>query len=157
MQRQLLKKGTKTYSILKLKCPKCHEGNLFIHKNPCHVKRCLLMDDNCIICAQDFVIEPGFYYGALWMSYPVVVLIVIAITSIFLLVFRLLFNSFYVDFVIGDVYYSTLHHTFRTRNVDQYFCKIRSKNRGEVKVKMDLISTPIKSCKEQYVVFKRCV
>ena len=23
MQRQLLKKGTKTYSILKLKCPKC--------------------------------------------------------------------------------------------------------------------------------------
>ena len=85
MQRQLLKKGTKTYSILKLKCPKCHEGNLFIHKNPYHLKRCLMMDDNCTICGQDFVVEPGFYYGALWMSYPVVVLIVIAITSIFYL------------------------------------------------------------------------
>lgn len=44
-----------------------------------------MMDNNCTVCGQDFVIEPGFYYGALWMSYPVVVLITIVLTSIFYL------------------------------------------------------------------------
>ena len=43
------------------------------------------MDDNCTVCGQDFVIEPGFYYGALWMSYPIVILIIIALTSFFYL------------------------------------------------------------------------
>ncbi len=85
MDFKLLKKGSKVYSILKLKCPKCHDGNLFVFKNPYRLKGGLKMDDNCTVCGQDFVIEPGFYYGALWMSYPIVILIIIALTSFFYL------------------------------------------------------------------------
>ncbi len=81
----IIKKGTKKYSVIHLKCPKCQEGNLFVHRNPYNLRTCLLMPDRCPVCNQDFQIEPGFYYGALWTSYPLVVLITIAVTSFFYL------------------------------------------------------------------------
>lgn len=101
MHFNLLKKGTKKYSILKLKCPKCQEGNLFVDKNPYHLKRCLLMNDRCPICDQDFQIEPGFYYGSIWMSYPVVVLITIAVTSVFYLYLEL--HLFWFILILASV------------------------------------------------------
>jgi hypothetical protein len=33
----------------------------------------LNMPSHCPICQQDFVMEPGFYSGALWTSYPLVI------------------------------------------------------------------------------------
>jgi uncharacterized protein (DUF983 family) len=83
--QRLLKKGSKKYSILLWKCPKCQEGDLFSKRNPYRLKTCLSMPDRCPVCNQDFQIEPGFYYGALWASYPVVVLLTLAITSFFYL------------------------------------------------------------------------
>jgi uncharacterized protein (DUF983 family) len=96
-----IKKGTKRYSVLKLKCPKCQEGDLFIDKNPYHFRRCLLMHDKCEKCNQDFQIEPGFYYGSIWMSYPIVVLITIAVTSIFYLYLEV--SLFFFIFILATV------------------------------------------------------
>ena len=31
------------------------------------------MHERCDHCGQKFEIEPGFWYGSLWMSYPLVV------------------------------------------------------------------------------------
>lgn len=31
------------------------------------------MPSHCPVCQQDLVMEPGFYSGALWMSYPFVI------------------------------------------------------------------------------------
>jgi hypothetical protein len=67
-------KGTKFYSIVKLKCPRCQEGNLFLVSNAWDLKKILDMPNRCPICHQDFRIEPGFYSGALWVSYPIVVI-----------------------------------------------------------------------------------
>ena len=89
-----MKKGTIVYSVLKLKCPKCQEGDLFVDKNPYHLKRCLFMHERCEKCNQDFQIEPGFYYGSIWMSYPLVVIITIAITSFFYLYLEVNFLFF---------------------------------------------------------------
>lgn len=89
MLDKIIKKGTKKYSVLHLKCPRCQEGNLFLYKNPYNLKKCLAMPDRCPVCNQDFQIEPGFYYGALWASYPLVVLITIAVTSFFYLYLEL--------------------------------------------------------------------
>lgn len=44
------------------------------------------MPDRCAVCNQDFQIEPGFYIGALWTSFPIVIFIM-AFLSILLLVF----------------------------------------------------------------------
>lgn len=96
-----IKKGTKKYSVLKLKCPRCQEGDLFVDSNPYHLNRCLLMYDRCEKCNQDFQIEPGFYYGSIWMSYPIVVLITIAVTSYFYLYLEL--SLFIFIFILAIV------------------------------------------------------
>ncbi|RUA29717.1 MAG: DUF983 domain-containing protein [Bacteroidetes bacterium] len=75
---------TKLYSVLKLKCPKCHQGNLFIN-NAWNYHNTLAMPDKCFVCRQDFKIEPGFYSGALWVTYPIVLIVVFL--SLFPLIF----------------------------------------------------------------------
>ena len=35
------------------------------------------MPDYCPVCHEDFKVEPGFYSGALWVSYPIVIFILI--------------------------------------------------------------------------------
>src|SRR5690606_40640960 len=72
-----MKKGTKLYSILKLKCPRCQIGNLFCNPGFFVFSRVLEMPDKCPHCKQDFKLEPGFYTAALWISYPMVLLILI--------------------------------------------------------------------------------
>jgi hypothetical protein len=69
----MFNKKSKLYSIINLKCPRCHEGNLFCDKNPYELKTMLNMPVRCLVCQQDFVMEPGFYSGALWASYPIVI------------------------------------------------------------------------------------
>lgn len=73
-----MKKGTKLYSIAHLKCPRCQEADLFSSK-AYNIKHMLDMPDHCPVCRQDYKIEPGFYSGALWISYPFVILILIPI------------------------------------------------------------------------------
>lgn len=42
------------------------------------------MHEDCPICQQDFQIEPGFYIGALWTSFPVVVLLMAIMAGVFI-------------------------------------------------------------------------
>ena len=70
-----MKKGTKLYSILKLKCPRCQIGNLFNNPGLFVFSRILEMPDKCPHCKQDFKVESGFYSAALWISYPIVLII----------------------------------------------------------------------------------
>ena len=72
-----MKKGTKLYSVLKLKCPRCQIGNLFNNPGLLVFSRILEMPDKCPHCKQDFKLEPGFYTAALWISYPIVLIIFI--------------------------------------------------------------------------------
>ncbi|WP_339837206.1 DUF983 domain-containing protein [uncultured Maribacter sp.] len=72
-----MKKGTKRYSILKLKCPRCQIGNLFSNQGLFVFTDILKMPDRCPHCKQNFKLEPGFYTAALWISYPIVLLIFI--------------------------------------------------------------------------------
>ena len=96
----LLKKGTQLYSIIHCKCPRCQGTDLFIDNNPYHVGKLLDMPDRCPACGQDFQIEPGFYLGAMWVSYPVVVFLLI----VFILVAHFLLGMH----MVGSFVYSTL-------------------------------------------------
>ncbi len=62
------KKGTKAYSITGFKCPTCHEGDLF-KTNILDMKAPFDMKDNCEHCGQRYMIEPGFYWGAMYIAY----------------------------------------------------------------------------------------
>jgi uncharacterized protein (DUF983 family) len=58
---------------LRLLCPKCGEGKLFTNPNPYNFKTIADMPGHCPKCNLSFMPEPGFYYGAMFMSYVVTV------------------------------------------------------------------------------------
>ncbi len=47
------------------------------------------MPDTCPVCGRDIQIEPGFYLGAMWVSYPIVMLLLIVSLLVSYLVLRL--------------------------------------------------------------------
>jgi uncharacterized protein (DUF983 family) len=71
-------KGTKLYSILYNKCPKCHEGEFFVTKNPYNFKKFDKLQEKCNVCGEIYEKENGFYYGAMYVSYGLAVLMGIA-------------------------------------------------------------------------------
>jgi uncharacterized protein (DUF983 family) len=64
-----LQKGKKLYSILNFKCPHCHEGEFFKSRNPYNFKEMSATYERCPKCDRKLYIEPGFYYGAMYVSY----------------------------------------------------------------------------------------
>lgn len=66
---------TKLLSILKLKCPQCRKGDLFVKLGLFRFRKVLEMHENCPNCGLKYELEPGFWIGSLWTSYPIVVLI----------------------------------------------------------------------------------
>jgi uncharacterized protein (DUF983 family) len=64
----LFKKGSKSYSIFYLKCPRCHEGEMFDTGSWSFVKS-FDMRERCDKCDLNYFPEPGYYYGAMFISY----------------------------------------------------------------------------------------
>lgn len=63
----MLKKGTRLYSILNHKCPRCHEGSLFT--SPAYSKHFTDMPEKCPHCGLRYQPEPSFFTGAMYVSY----------------------------------------------------------------------------------------
>jgi uncharacterized protein (DUF983 family) len=70
-----MKKGSKLYSILHNKCPKCQEGHFFSSNNPYRLPDFSRMEKSCTVCGQSFEPEPGFNYGSMYVSYGLNVLV----------------------------------------------------------------------------------
>lgn len=62
-------KGTKLYSIFTGTCPICHEGEIYIEPNPWKLRKIMKMHERCSNCGLKFMIEPAFFYGAMYVSY----------------------------------------------------------------------------------------
>jgi uncharacterized protein (DUF983 family) len=71
-------KGSKLYSVLYQKCPRCHEGDLFLERNPYKINRLFHMPDKCDHCGQVYSLEPSFFYGAMYVNYALTVAIAVA-------------------------------------------------------------------------------
>ncbi|TXI70544.1 MAG: DUF983 domain-containing protein [Cyclobacteriaceae bacterium] len=71
--------ATNTFNRIWLgKCPRCHKGNIF--KYPItKVSRFAAMHNECPVCKASFNPEPGFYFGALFVSYAFTVAIMVAV------------------------------------------------------------------------------
>lgn len=65
---KLIGKGSKSYSIFKMKCPQCQEGEFFISR-PYDLKHAGEIHEHCSHCGLKYSKEPGFYYGAMYVSY----------------------------------------------------------------------------------------
>ncbi len=62
------KKRSIISSVLAMKCPRCREGNLF-KTHTFSFQKPFEMPDHCPICKQNYMPEPGFYFGAMFISY----------------------------------------------------------------------------------------
>jgi len=56
-------------ALLKMKCPRCRKGSLFVEPNPYKLKYLSKMPAQCAHCGQLTEPEPAFYYGAMYSSY----------------------------------------------------------------------------------------
>ncbi|MFM7021951.1 MAG: DUF983 domain-containing protein [Flavobacteriales bacterium] len=52
-----------------MKCPRCHEGDIFFAANPYIFSKFGKMHDNCPVCGLKYDMEPGFFLGAMYVSY----------------------------------------------------------------------------------------
>ncbi|GAB1398037.1 MAG TPA: DUF983 domain-containing protein [Saprospiraceae bacterium] len=55
-------------STFGLSCPRCRKADLFYYP-VLRFKKLYKMKSECDYCGQDFEIEPGFYYGSMFISY----------------------------------------------------------------------------------------
>ncbi len=54
--------------IVSMRCPKCREGRMF-PEGTLYSKRFMAMYKQCAYCGQSFMPEPGYYFGAMFVSY----------------------------------------------------------------------------------------
>lgn len=60
------------------KCPRCREGNMFTTSN-LYSRKFADMYPSCPCCGQTYEPEPGFYYGAMYVSFGFSTLIFLAV------------------------------------------------------------------------------
>jgi hypothetical protein len=66
-------------AILTGRCPKCRDGRIFSEPIAYRLKTLNDMPDNCPVCSEKFMPEPGFYFGAAYVSYGLTVALWVAI------------------------------------------------------------------------------
>jgi uncharacterized protein (DUF983 family) len=91
---------TKLYSVLNNKCPHCHKGNFFESNNPYDLKNFGKMYSKCSVCKEDFRREPGYYFGASYVSYALTVGFGIALYVLLAVIFDMEAISFLITFSI---------------------------------------------------------
>ena len=55
-------------ALLQLRCPRCHQGNMFTH-SALNVTKFARMPAECPVCGQTFEPEPGFYFGSMYITF----------------------------------------------------------------------------------------
>ncbi|RAV30572.1 DUF983 domain-containing protein [Sinomicrobium soli] len=56
-------------NIIKGKCPDCEKGDIFISKGNPLLFRMPKMHKKCTCCQHSFIKEPGYFFGAMYVSY----------------------------------------------------------------------------------------
>jgi hypothetical protein len=90
-------------SMLKMRCPNCRKGRMFKVANPYILKSLGEMPVACPVCNQPFRLEPGFYFGAAYISYGLMVGWNMFITLLIYLIYHDVFNHFVELMVSGIV------------------------------------------------------
>jgi uncharacterized protein (DUF983 family) len=77
---------TKIGAILAKKCPRCRKGDMFRYPD-WQINKFSDMHEECPVCKQQLYPEPGFYIGAMYISYAINVAIVITFFTAVMVLF----------------------------------------------------------------------
>lgn len=95
--------GSKLYSIATNTCPKCNVGDFFVTSNPYNFKDFEKLNPNCAYCGELFLLEPGFYTGAMYISYALTVAMTVAAFVGFVVIF-----DFTIEYVLAGLFLAIL-------------------------------------------------
>ncbi|NQX84792.1 MAG: DUF983 domain-containing protein [Flavobacteriaceae bacterium] len=123
-------RGSKVYSVFTGACPVCHKESMYVEKNPYKLKYTLRMRSVCCSCKTRYKIEPSFFFGAMYVSYPVG--LVFAGTAFILAYWGLGFGLIPSYIAIVLVMVLSLPVILRlSRNIwINFFMRYKSKNNG---------------------------
>lgn len=96
----MFKKGSKLYSILYNKCPKCQEGYFMKEKNMFKLHKAFQMNEKCSNCGLKYMMEPSFFYGAMYVNYGLTVGLAIITFAISVLFFDLTMLESFIPIVV---------------------------------------------------------
>ena len=82
----MLGKRTKLYSILRMKCPRCHKGKFF-KSHPYNFSKMGEVKEQCPDCNLKYSLEPSFYQGSYYVAYALGVALFVAVWVVKLLLF----------------------------------------------------------------------
>lgn len=105
----MFKKGSKLYSIFNSKCPRCHEGEFFEHKFTYNPSKVTKLHDNCPKCNLKYMMEPSFFYGAMYVNYGIIVALFVAIFIICKLILGLTIIQSFVGIIIASLVLAPLN------------------------------------------------
>lgn len=99
------------YSVLTVKCPRCREAGMF-PEGTLYSTKFADMHENCPACGQSFEPEPGFYYGAMYVSFGLnVAIFLVSLFTLYLFIGELTMTM--LIGVIGTVVIGLLPVMFR--------------------------------------------
>ncbi len=82
---------SKIKSIFTYTCPRCRQTKMY--KEPFEMSKPVEMNHSCEVCGQRFEPEPGFYYGAMFISYIMSGWIFVGTALILVFVFKWSFEA----------------------------------------------------------------
>lgn len=105
----MINRNSTPQSIVLQKCPRCHEGKMFEHAaySPQFTK----MNSTCSHCGLDFIQEPSFYFGAMYFSYAIQLVIAVLVC----IILRYMFNPDTESYVIWTIVATFLMLPFNYR------------------------------------------
>ena len=90
-------------ALLKMKCPVCREGDVFIHPNPYVLRKVGDIHPLCPVCGKNFRPEPGFFFGGAVISYPLMVIFGSLVVGVYYLITGDVFDHFITVMAILSV------------------------------------------------------
>lgn len=104
----MFKKGTKLYSILNNKCPRCNEGDFYVEKSVWSFKNLLKLYENCSNCDLKYMMEPSFFFGAMFVNYALSVAIGIMTFVLAKVVLGLSINQSFVSIIAALILFTPI-------------------------------------------------
>ncbi|NOQ73217.1 MAG: DUF983 domain-containing protein [Crocinitomix sp.] len=96
-------KGKRLYSILNSKCPRCHEGDFHLTKKTYDLKNFGKNHERCSECDYRFEKEPGFFYGAMYVSYGLSIAVSVAVGVAILVLYPSASYKVYLAAILGGI------------------------------------------------------
>ena len=116
----MIRRGNKLYSILYFKCPKCHRGDLY-PTSLTSFRKTFTMNDRCTHCEQAFELEPGFYWGSMYVAYALSSgFLLLGFAFIFFFFQTSIITTFFIVFAILALLYGLVFRLARAIWINIY-------------------------------------